>query len=189
MRTLVSGDSPFDRAVAGGRRDAMTPSAWRGYALFKGRAGCAGCHAYSRASPFFTDSRTHNTGLGWSPAAARYRDPGTGAIGAAALAGSFRTPTLRDVARTGPYMHDGSLATLREVIDYFDRGGGGGPGRDPRLRPLRLSERDKRDLEAFLVALTGATAFDSAGRRLDARFAVSRPSLPRGARSSSLPDP
>lgn len=174
MRTLVSGDSPFDRAVVEGRTKAMSRSAWRGYSLFKGRAGCAGCHSYSADSPFFTDSRPHNTGLGWNPASSRFRDPGAGAIATGALSGSFRTPTLRDVARTGPYMHDGSLATLRDVIDYFDRGGGDGPGRDPRLRPLRLSERDKRDLEAFLIALTGTTGFDSAGRRTDLLFARRR---------------
>jgi cytochrome c peroxidase len=171
MRTLIAGNSPFDQAVVEGRRDAMTQSAWRGYGLFAGRAGCAGCHAYSTDSPFFTDFQTHNTGLGWDKAASRYRDPGAGAIGSAALAGSFRTPTLRDVARTGPYMHDGSLATLRDVIDHFDRGGGDGPGRDPGLRPLHLTEQDKKDLEAFLVALTGTTRFDSAGRRIDRQLA------------------
>lgn len=173
MRTLVSGNSPFDRATADGRREAMTDSAWRGYALFTGKAGCAACHAYSGDSPFFTDFQAHNTGLGWDSAGSRYRDPGAGAIGPDTLSGAFRTPSLRDVARTGPYMHDGSLATLRDVIDYFDRGGGGGPGRDPRLRPLHLSERDKRDLEAFLIALTGTTSFDSAGRRTDRYSGVS----------------
>jgi len=145
----------------------MTTSAWRGYALFSGRAGCSSCHTYSANSPFFTDFRAHNTGLGWDSAASQYRDAGAGAISTDALSGSFRTPTLRDVARTGPYMHDGDIATLRGVIDYFDRGGGDGPGRDPRLRALHLSERDKQDLEAFLIALTGTTSFDSAGRRTD----------------------
>jgi len=167
MRTLVSGDSQFDQAVVSGRRGAMTTSAWRGYALFSGRAGCSSCHTYSANSPFFTDFRAHNTGLGWDSAASQYRDAGAGAISTDALSGSFRTPTLRDVARTGPYMHDGDIATLRGVIDYFDRGGGDGPGRDPRLRALHLSERDKQDLEAFLIALTGTTSFDSAGRRTD----------------------
>jgi cytochrome c peroxidase len=173
MRTLVSGNSLFDRATVGGQPEAMTESAWRGYRLFSGRAGCATCHAYSEDSPFFTDFQAHNTGLGWRSAAARYRDLGAGAI-TDAQPGSFRTPTLRDVARTGPYMHDGSMATLREVIDYFDRGGGDGPGRDPRLRALHLSDRDKRDLEAFLVALTGTTRFDASGRRLDQQLAGAR---------------
>jgi cytochrome c peroxidase len=174
MRTLVSGNSPFDRAVVDGRRAAMTKSAWRGYDLFNGKAGCAACHSYSENSPFFTDSRASNTGLGWDSAKSRYRDGGVGAIGSAALSGSFRTPTLRDVARTGPYMHDGSIGTLRGVIDYFDRGGGDGPGRDPRLRSLHLSEQDKQDLEAFLIALTGTTSFDGAGRRTDAPSAAAR---------------
>lgn len=174
MRTLVSGNSPFDRAVVDGRREAMSGSAWRGHALFKGRAGCADCHAYSEDSPFFTDFQTHNTGLSWDSAASRYRDAGASAISANALSGSFRTPTLRDVARTGPYMHDGSLATLRDVIDYFDRGGGDGPMRDSKLHALHLSEQDKQDLEAFLIALTGTTRFDSAGRRIDQQLARRR---------------
>ncbi|WP_404337953.1 cytochrome-c peroxidase [Sphingomonas sp. MMS12-HWE2-04] len=164
MRTLVSGDSPFDRAMAG-EREAMSRSAWRGFALFDGRGGCASCHSYSKTSPFFTDFQTHNTGLGWDAATSQYHDAGAGAISANARTGSFRTPTLRDVAQTAPYMHDGSIATLRGVIDYFDRGGGDGPGRDARLSALHLSEQDKRDIEAFLIALTGTTRFDNAGRR------------------------
>jgi cytochrome c peroxidase len=172
IRSLVSGGSQFDRAVLGGQHEAMSGSAWRGYALFKGRAGCASCHSYSEESPFFTDSKTHNTGLGWNAAASCYSDVGAGATCASASAGSFRTPTLRDVARTGPYMHDGSIGTLRGVIDYFDGGGGCGPGRDPQLRALHLSEQDKSDLEAFLNALTGATSFDAAGRRRNPQFAA-----------------
>jgi hypothetical protein len=74
-------------------------------------------------------------------------------------------------------MHDGSIATLREVIDYFDRGGGDGPRRDSKLRALHLSEQDKRDLEAFLIALTGTTSFDGAGRRMDQQFARGRRGL------------
>ncbi|MEJ2457370.1 MAG: cytochrome c peroxidase [Novosphingobium sp.] len=174
MRTLVSGNSPFDRAMAEDRRDAMTDAAWRGLALFRGRAGCASCHTYSEQSPFFTDFQAHNTGLGWDVAASQYRDAGAGAIGGHALMAGFRTPTLRDVARTGPYMHDGSIATLRGVVDYFDRGGGDGPGRDPRLHALHLSERDKQDLEAFLIALTGTTRFDRAGRRTERHLAENR---------------
>jgi cytochrome c peroxidase len=167
MRTLVSGDSAFDRAQIDGERNAMTSSAWRGYDLFNGRSGCSSCHSYSVGSPFFTDFKVHNTGLGWDSNLSRYRDKGSGGINASSQTGSFRTPTLRDVARTAPYMHDGSLRSLREVIEYFDRGGGDGPGRDPRLRPLHLSEEDKQDLEAFIVSLTGTTRFDDTGRRTD----------------------
>jgi cytochrome c peroxidase len=174
LRTLVSGDSPFDRATTGGERRAMSDSAWRGYALFNGRARCSGCHSYSPESPFFTDLKPHNTGLGWNAASSRYSDTGAGATSASVDTGKFRTPTLRDVGRTAPYMHDGSIATLRGVVDYFARGGGDGPNRDPELRPLHLSEQDKRDLSAFLRALTGTTRFDSEGRRIDHKLAADR---------------
>jgi cytochrome c peroxidase len=164
MRTLVSGDSAFDRAVVNGRRDAMSQSAWRGYELFKGRAQCSTCHEYSQKSPFFSNFQAHNTGLGWDPATSQYRDVGAHAVASKNPPGSFRTPTLRDVARTGPYMHDGSISSLRAVIDYFDQGGGGGPGRDPQLKQLNLSEQDKTDLEAFLIALSGTAKFNSSGQ-------------------------
>ena len=69
--------------------------------------------------------------------------------------GAFKTPTLREITRTAPYMHDGSLTTLDEVIDYYDRGGNASPGRDPELRPLRLTPEEKRSLAAFLRSLSG----------------------------------
>ena len=165
MRTLVSGNSPFDRATVLGQRDAMTPSAWHGYRLFRGKAGCSECHTVDDDA-LFTDFRAHNTGLGWDATANRYRDIGVGEISTDSLSGYFLTPSLRDVARTAPYMHDGSLPTLRAVIDFFDRGGGTGLGRDALLRPLGLSEQEKRDLEAFLHALTGDARYDRDGRRL-----------------------
>lgn len=165
VRTLVSGNSAFDRAVVGGQPQAMSSSAWRGFALFNGRAGCASCHTWSPQAPFFTDEQLHSTGWGWDSGRNAYRDDGAGGLGISNRTGQFRTPTLRDLAFTAPYMHDGSFGTLREVIDFFDRGGGPGPGRDPRLRRLNLSESEKVDLEQFLIALTGQTHYDSRGRR------------------------
>jgi len=96
--------------------------------------------------PNFSDERLHNTGAAWRDG--KLTDPGAGQ-------GSFKTPTLREVARTAPYMHDGSLATLEEVIEFYDRGGNRNPGLDAELRPLRLTPAEKQALVAFLRSLTG----------------------------------
>lgn len=143
VRTVVSGDSPYDRRT-------LNPAAQRGMKLFFGKAGCSACHA----GPNFTDEQFHNTGVAWrtgSPA-----DIGRAAVtGAAQDQGAFKTPTLRDVARTGPYMHDGSFATLAEVVDYYDRGGQKNAGLDAALRPLHLTAEEKAEIVAFLESLTG----------------------------------
>lgn len=165
VRTLVSGNSAFDRAMFGGQPEAMSASAWRGFALFGGRAGCSTCHTWTQESPFFSDGQLHATGWGWDAALGAYVDEGAGALGTSELTGQFRTPTLRDLTLTGPYMHDGRLATLREVIEFFNRGGGPGPGRSPSMRPLHLTESDMDDLEQFLIALTGESRYDQSGRR------------------------
>jgi cytochrome c peroxidase len=138
VRTLWTGDSPFDRFQAGDST-ALSAPALRGRALFFGRADCSDCHS----GPNFTDEQFHAIGV--SPS----------------QAGRFKTPTLRDVALTGPYMHDGSLRTLEEVVDFYDRGGNGGAagqgrGRGGRrIRPLGLTAQERADLVAFLRALTG----------------------------------
>ncbi|KQP30844.1 tryptophan tryptophylquinone biosynthesis enzyme MauG [Methylobacterium sp. Leaf104] len=145
QRSIVSGEAPFDRWVAGDAR-AISPSAKAGFALFNGKAQCAACHS----GWTFTDGSFHDIGVG------------TGAdIGRAAffpdsvqLRYAFKTPTLRDVAERGPYMHDGSLASLREVVDLYDRGGIDRPSRSPAIRPLGLTEAEKRDLIAFLKSLS-----------------------------------
>jgi cytochrome c peroxidase len=149
LRTIVAGNSPFDRHNAGDA-SALREPARRGLRLFMGKAGCSGCHA----GPNLTDESFHNTGVAWrsdSPA-----DRGRANVtGRPADLGAFKTPTLRQVQVTAPYMHDGSLATLDRVVDYYDRGGQRNPGLDARLRPLHLSPPEKRDLVAFLVTLTG----------------------------------
>lgn len=149
VRTIVAGNSPFDRHAAG-RTSTLGTSASRGLRLFTGNAGCSGCHI----GPTFTDEQFHNTGVAWrtgSPA-----DRGRANVsGRLEDLGAFKTPTLRQVAMTAPYMHDGSFTSLQLVIEYYDRGAQQNPGLDSRLRPLHLSPFEKRDLAAFLRSLTG----------------------------------
>lgn len=146
VRTLRSGGSPADRHALGDD-GALSPAAIRGRAIFAGRGNCAVCHI----GPVFTDEGFHNTGVGWGGGdAGRYDHTGN-----AEDRGRFKTPTLRDVATTAPYMHDGSLRTLRDVVEFYDRGGGPNPYLDPEIRPLDLSAAEQRDLVKFLRALTG----------------------------------
>jgi cytochrome c peroxidase len=158
-RTLRSGNSPFDRFMAGSA-GALEPGARRGWDLFRGKAGCVGCHPYDGQSPFFTDFQFHNIGIGWSaakPDLGRYQ-----ITKARGEKGAFRTPSLRNVARTAPYMHDGSLPDLAAVIDHFAAGGEANPLLDPRIRAFELSEHEKRDLIAFLESLTGEVTYRQA---------------------------
>jgi cytochrome c peroxidase len=155
VRTIVSGDSAFDR-VMDRNPAAMSSSARRGRALFLGKANCWLCHR----GPMLTDEQFHNTGVAWrtagGAAAVVPADPGRSAIsGKPEDRGAFKTPTLREVARTAPYMHDGSFRTLQEIIEYYDRGAQSNPGLDERIRPLHLTAAEKRDLAAFLRALSG----------------------------------
>jgi cytochrome c peroxidase len=148
-RTVVTGDSPFDRYQAGDR-SAMSPAAIRGMELFNGKANCVTCHAGFN----FTDESYHNIGVGMLAAAP---DPGRAKIsGADSETGAFKTPTLRNLGRTAPYMHDGSEATLAQVIAYYDRGGNPNAHLSKEMRPLALSDSEKADLLAFLQALEGA---------------------------------
>ena len=157
VRTLVSGNSPFDRFEHLGDTAALSESARRGLALFRGRARCALCHT----GGLFTDERFHNTGVTWRDG--ELLDSGRFVItGKNAHRGAFKTPTLRDVARTGPYMHDGSLATLEEVVDFYDRGGNINPYQDPDIQPLDLTLQEKESLLAFLRSLSGEMRFGRA---------------------------
>lgn len=157
VRSILSGNAPYDRYVNGGE-SAMTGDQIAGLELFRGRANCSACHV----GPTFTDERFHNSGVAWREPPAGMNTPGTFAdegrfsiTGNAADRGAFKTPTLREVARTAPYMHDGSLASLDQVVDFYDRGGRPNPLLDPELRPLRLTAPEKRQLTAFLGALSG----------------------------------
>jgi cytochrome c peroxidase len=144
VNNLTTPNSPFDRYAAGDR-GALTDAQKRGLDLFVGKADCVMCHR----GPNFSDDQFHALGVAGN-------DAGRFAItGAEADRNAFRTPTLRNVERTAPYMHDGSLSTLRDVINFYDTGGGEHRPKSALLRELNLSEKEKSDLVAFLESLTG----------------------------------
>ena len=186
-RTLVAAGSPFDRWRYGGDSAALSPQAQRGFELFQAR-GCTACHTIGARQALFSDGDFHNVGvqarsealrehaatvtlapglttqvsvqtlrrIGTPDAADRGRFEVTGN---AADRRAYRTPSLRNVALTAPYMHDGSFATLEEVLDYY--AGGGTPAdtaQDPRIRPFALAAADRAALLAFLRALTSPAA-------------------------------
>lgn len=145
VRTRRSAASPMDRYLDGDQ-SAADAQAIAGLRIFQGRARCVECHH----GPLLTDGGFHNTGVGWGGA-----DPGRARVtGEEADRGRFKTPSLRNVALTAPYMHDGSLATLEDVVEFYARGGNANPLLDTRIRPLDLSSADKRALIAYLRALT-----------------------------------
>ena len=149
VRTILAGDAPIDRYLDG-EQVALSEPAREGLRLFRGKANCTACHL----GPTFTDEQFHNTGIAWRDG--KLLDPGRFALtGKEADRGAFKTPTLREVARTAPYMHDGSLATLEEVVEFYNRGGNTNPHLDPELRPLQLTPEEKQALAAFLRSLSG----------------------------------
>jgi cytochrome c peroxidase len=144
-RSIVSGPAPFDRWVEGDD-SAVDAAAKRGFALFNGKGHCAECHS----GWAFTDGSFHDIGT------AQGKDIGRGRLfpTSVKLRYAFKTPTLRDVARRAPYMHDGSVPTLAAVIELYDRGGIARPSRSETIAPLGLTGREKSDLLAFLQTLT-----------------------------------
>ncbi|MDB5303010.1 MAG: Cytochrome-c peroxidase [Phycisphaerales bacterium] len=159
-RTRVSGNSPWDRWQMSRDESALSAKAKKGHELFFfGRAACNQCHL----GPNFTDSAFHNLGVGFDPLTGNFKDDGRYAITKnEADRGSFKTPTLRDVAKHPPYLHDGSAKTLREVIDLYNRGGDKNPHLDPKMKPLNLTPEDVDDLVAFLESLNGEGYQDTA---------------------------
>jgi cytochrome c peroxidase len=158
-RTLLSGDSPFDRYQYGGDKTAMSPAAIRGLAVFtdKKRGNCATCHTIGEKYALFTDGKFHNIGVAVD-ASGNLIDLGRFAVTKLdSDKGKFRTPTLRNIAKTAPYMHDGSEKTLKAVVDFYVGGGNSNPYLDPEIHSLTLSTADKTDLVAFLQSLTGTT--------------------------------
>jgi cytochrome c peroxidase len=144
LRTVRSENSSFDRFLSG-RPGALSDLELEGLRLFRDKARCYICHSGTR----LTDEAFHNTGVAWRDGA--LQDEGRAAItGKLYHKGAFKTPTLREVGRRGPYMHDGSLATLEDVIDFYDRGGNQNPCLDENIVPLHLSEAEKKALLAFL---------------------------------------
>ncbi|HMC16782.1 MAG TPA: cytochrome c peroxidase, partial [Albitalea sp.] len=149
-RTVVSNDSAFDRWLAGDKK-AMSAAQWRGFKVFTdaGKGNCAACHSGAN----FTDNGYHNIGItskGGEPDVGRY-----GIRKVASMMGAFKTPTLRDIELTAPYFHDGSAATLRDVVDHYVKGGVDQTNLSTSMKPLNLSEEEKNDLVAFMQSLTG----------------------------------
>lgn len=183
QRTLVAGDSPFDRYRYAGEDNALSAEEKAGLAIFTGKGRCAACHLIGERDALLSDFRYHNTGIGWLRSQERAGievelAPGVRAHMSAAVVRSigaaprsdlgrfeitldprerwaYKTPMLRNVAATAPYMHDGSLPTLEAVVEYYDRGGAGAPGQSPLIAPLHLSVAEKAALVAFLKALSG----------------------------------
>jgi cytochrome c peroxidase len=195
-RTLVAGDSPFDRYYFGGDKNAMTPAQIQGFAVFLNEGRCVSCHTIEQNQALFTDGRFHNIGIGINriqqevPSLAGaflkakaegvdvdvavLSDRKTSELGRFAVTetldelGAFKTPTLRNVALTAPYMHDGSLKTLKEVVTHYNNGGVTQKGDRVNdylsggIRPLQLSEQQIDDLVAFMEALTSSQFADLA---------------------------
>jgi cytochrome c peroxidase len=146
-RTILSGDAPYDRFEAGDTT-ALSEAAQRGREIFFNKANCSACHIGHN----FTDNAFHNIGIGMDVADGT--DPDWGRYTESQLdgdRGSFKTPTLREIARTGPYMHDGSLATLEAVIEHYNKGGTPNEWLDEEMFELNLTEQEKADLVTFLV--------------------------------------
>ncbi len=184
-RTLVSANSPFDRWYFGKQAGAMPDAAKRGFKLFTGKAGCVACHVINDDFAVFTDNKLHNTGVGFAASMDRSSGAGQKVLiapgveieiapGAVAQTEErpndlglyeitqnpadrwkYRTPGLRNSALTAPYMHDGSLLSLKDVVEFYNRGGVPNPLRDPLIHPLGLSDAEVADVVAFLESLTG----------------------------------
>lgn len=184
-RVLVSGNSPFDRWYYGGEEDAVSDAAKRGFELFRGKANCSACHSVGERHALFTDNELHNTGIGARRSLAEpsrthkvILAPGVvvdveeeviNPVGGAPIGDlgryeitqapddrwRYRTPSLRNVALTAPYMHDGSKKTLEDVLKFYIRGGFDNPTLDPLMQKLDLNDREVEDLIAFLHTLTG----------------------------------
>jgi len=142
-RTVLSGDAPFDAFKAGDKK-ALTAAAQNGMKLFFGKALCSACHA----GPNFSDGGFHNVGIGMDQ-----KKPDIGREAVSKLEGdrgSFKTPTLRDIARSAPYMHDGSLKSLEDVIEHYNKGGIDNPYLSEDVFALKLTDQEKKDLITFL---------------------------------------
>jgi cytochrome c peroxidase len=189
-RTLVSDNAPFDEFIRGNRK-AITEVQKMGWELFKGKASCIDCHLHNRSTQLFHDFKFHNTGIRANDTSAdelRQRaekiqsDHGLRGLDSSLLAhnalfsdlgrflvtrdakdiGAFKTPTLRDVELTGPYMHDGSLKTLMDVVRFYNQGGGHNPMLDEKVRPLNLTEEEMGHIVEFLRSLTSDDVLRSA---------------------------
>jgi cytochrome c peroxidase len=166
-RTLVSGRSAFDRYYYGHDATALGSAARRGLGLFLGRARCTACHRVGESYALFMDGKFHTLGIGYDREKGAYADPGVGSVSNDDYAGMFFTPSLRNVAETAPYMHDGSIATLTDAILAHRPTPGVNEEREPDLAAAAsLTVDDIADLVAFLRGLTGEERYIPSGQRL-----------------------
>ena len=149
QRTVLSGNSAVDKYDIGGDQNALSDSAKRGLELFRGKARCTRCHSGFN----FTDEKFHNLGIGWDDNKVdlgRYMETKNQED-----IGAFKTPTLREIARTAPYMHDGRFKTLEEVVKFYNQGGVKNPHQDNTIIPLEMTDDEQQDLVAMLKSLNG----------------------------------
>lgn len=191
-RTLVCADTPFDRYLYGGDQRALSKSAQRGLRIFRRKGNCANCHEIGLNDSLFTDNRFYNLGVGFHRLKTKFSrfakahkqaaanpniDPASVysqrerselgrylVTGQVSDIGKFRTPTIRNISLTGPYMHDGSLRTLEDVVEYYNRGGEKNPFLDPAIYPLHLTHQETTDLVAFLQSLSNPECLFDPGR-------------------------
>jgi len=181
-RTLAPFSSPFDRFLKGDKQ-AISDAAKRGFVLFQGKARCVTCHEFNNSFPYFTDNKFHNIGVAMKgnfeqlareaqstagkksteSEAALAHKPGYEALGRWIVTrqpkdiGGFKTSGLRDIALTAPYMHDGSLKTLDDVMEFYNKGGEPNPNLDGGIRPLNLTQEEIADVIAWMQSLTDDT--------------------------------
>jgi cytochrome c peroxidase len=221
-RTIVGGDSPFDRYYFGHDKTAMNASAIRGFDVFLNKGRCVSCHTIEQDRALFTDNRFHNIGVGVNKIQADVGDlvprflaaaanseqvdkavlsnPKVSELGRFAVTktldeiGGFKTSTLRNVAITAPFMHDGSLKTLRDVVDHYNNGGVTNPKDHVNdflsggIRPLNLTDQEKTDLVSFLEALT-SPQFAQTGVKTAANLkACAVPSKPASSITTAATD-
>lgn len=186
-RTLITGNSPFDRYQYGGDKTALSVEAVRGLDLFRGKAKCSSCHTIGPNHALFTNNGFHNLGVSFAKIEPRMfeivnafrvatakgkavdelvlKEADVSQLGRVLVTitpkdldskaiGRFKTPTLRNIDLTGPYMHDGSLATLEEVVSLYNKGNEQNPRLDPLFKPLNLNSQEMADLVVFMKALT-----------------------------------
>lgn len=186
QRTLNSADSPFDRWYFGKQKNAISETAKQGYALFTGKAGCSACHSVDEKSALFTDQKRHNTGIGYQDSMqktpekqrvqvapgvfvdvdnqnlqgiseAKANDLGFYEISQNPIdRWAYKTPSLRNVALSAPYMHNGSLSDLKQVVQFYNQGGIANENLSPLIKPLGLSDAEVAALVAYLQTLTGS---------------------------------
>lgn len=187
-RTIIAGDSPFDKYMYGGDENVLNESQKRGLAVYLGKGRCVSCHVIEETQALFTDNRFHNIGVGFKKIKGKENETAAQMLAAKRKGadvdktvltqenmselgrfavtenptevGAFKTPTIRNIAVTAPYMHDGSLETLEDVVDFYNNGGRLNES-DPLsgflsggIKPLNLSDQEKKDLVAFMNALT-----------------------------------